>query len=108
MRNLLQDLSTLTTIGKYNLDDLSNKSIAIISNDVLESILDHEEVTCIDVGIGILYIQHIEDCIRYKFVPSKKMEEAVINTCNSKKSVLTAEIDEALGQRIMNTYKDLF
>ena len=40
MKNLIEDISTLTTIGKYNLDELVSKSVAIISHDVFESIKD--------------------------------------------------------------------
>ena len=59
MKNLIEDISTLTTIGKYNLDELVSKSVAIISHDVFESIKDKEKVTVVDVGIGELYITNI-------------------------------------------------
>ena len=108
MKNLIEDISTLTTIGKYNLDELVNKSVAIISHDVFESIKDREKVTIVDVGIGELYITNIEDTIQYKFIPSKKLNSAVEATYKSKQSPLLLEIDAALGRRITNTYKDLF
>ena len=108
MKHLIDDISTLTTIGKYNLEELVTKSIAIISHDVFESIKDKEKFTAIDVGIGELYITNIDDSIQYKFIPSKKLNAAVTDTYKSGKSLLIADIDFALGKRIMNTYKDLF
>lgn len=108
MNSLIDDISTLTTIAKYNLEQLNNKCISIISHDVEESLRDYEEITKIDIGIGFLVIQHKEDTIRYKFIPSKKLDDTIVNTYNNRKSNLVMDIDKALGDRIQNTYKDLF
>ncbi len=51
MRDLIVDLSTLTTIGKYNLDELVLKSIAVIGHDIEESLREHRNVISIDIGI---------------------------------------------------------
>lgn len=107
MRSLLEDISTLTTIGKYNLEELVNKSIVIVSHDVEESIREKENVTSIDIGIGELHISNIDGTVFFKFIPSRKLEEAVKQTYVTRKSALKKEIDAALGKRIMNTYKDL-
>ena len=53
MTDLLQDISTITTIGRYNLDNLTNKSISLISHSVEESLRNHNDITSIDIGIGI-------------------------------------------------------
>jgi hypothetical protein len=108
MQDLIQDLSTLTTIGKYNLDQLVQKSISIISHDVEESLRDFQNVTSIDIGIGTLHIQHVDSTIKYKFIPSKKLDDVVVNTIINRKSDLTIQIDKTLGERINNTYKDMF
>lgn len=108
MKDLIQDLSTITTIGKYNLDELINKSISIVSHDVEESLRDFSDITSIDIGIGTLHIQHREGLLKYKFIPSKKLDDVIANTYKNRKSSLTLEIDKALGERIKNTYKDLF
>lgn len=108
MRNLIEDISTLTTIGKYNLDQLVAKSVAIVSHNVEESLRDRKDITSIDIGLGVLHIQHKENSIKYKFIPSKKLDDAVFNTYKTRESALTLEIDKALGERINNTYKDLF
>ena len=108
MTDLIQDLSILTTIGKYNLENLVSKSISIVSHDVEESLRDFKELTSIDIGLGILHIQHKDNSIRYKFIPSKKLDDCLCDTYRNRKSALTVEIDKALGERINNTYKDLF
>lgn len=108
MQNLIEDLCTLTTIGKYNLDQLVNKSISIISHDVEESLRDFQNITAIDIGIGTLHIYHTEDTIKYKFIPSKKLDDTVVDTVKHRRSNLILDIDKALGERINNTYKDMF
>lgn len=108
MRNLLEDLSILTTVGKYNYEELANKTIAILSHNVEESICDKEELVTTDIGIGQLTIACIEDKIYYKFIPSRKLENSIKDTYRNKQSALKLEIDKTLGKRITNTYKDLF
>lgn len=108
MQHLIEDLCTLTTVGKYNLDQLVDMSISIISHDVEESLRNFEDISAIDIGIGILYIQHVEDTIKYKFVPSKKLDDTVVDTVKHRRSDLTLKIDKTLGERINNTYKDMF
>lgn len=108
MKDLIQDLSILTTIGKYNLDQLTSKSISVISHDVEESLRDSQDITSIDIGLGVLHILHKDNVIKYKFIPSKKLDDTIFNTYKNRESALVVEIDKALGERINNTYKDLF
>lgn len=108
MKDLIQDISILTTIGKYNLDQLVNKSVAIISHDVEESLRDGNNITSIDIGIGELHILHTDGSIKYKFIPSKRLDDVIVDTCVNRQSALDILIDKALGERIQNTYKDLF
>ena len=108
MKNLIEDLSILTTIGKYNLESLTYKSIDIISHDIEESLRDNENYIEIDIGLGTLIISRVEEEIRYKFIPSKRLEKTVIDTYITRKSKVALDVDKALGDRIMKTYKDLF
>jgi hypothetical protein len=87
---------------------MSNISEAVICHSLLESIKDKEEFAEIDTGIGILYIKNTEDGVKYKFVPSEHLSSVVETTVRTKKSPLGLRVDEVLGRRIMNTYKDLF
>ena len=108
MSNLLEDLSVITRVCKYNFDELASKSVAIISHSVEESLRNKENITEVDIGIGTLLIKNEEETLLYKFIPSKKLEESVKTTVTSRKSPLAVMIDETLGRRITNTYKDLF
>lgn len=107
-RNLVSDLSNLTLIKEHTLNKLISKSNFIICHDILDSILTNNELTEIDIGIGTLSIKRENDGIRYRFVPSRKLEEAILFTVENKKSPLTCEIETALVDRIEKTYKELF
>jgi hypothetical protein len=107
MTKLLDDLCCLTTVATYNMTQLRKLSESIIGHAVSEGVLDNEEIVEIDIGIGTLYIK-IEDDIKYKFIPSDKLSSVVKQAVETRTSPLNTEIDETLGKRIMNTYKDLF
>lgn len=108
MTKLVDDLSVLTNVAKYNLESMVTISNSLISHSVFESMNNHEPYTEVDIGIGTLYIKFEDDRIQYKFVPSTKLEHLVKDTVKNNRSNLTLKVEEALGKRIMSTYKDLF
>lgn len=108
MTNLLNDLSVLTTIAPSNLNCMVKLSEAVISHSLVESLKDREEYAEIDIGIGMLYIKVTDEGLKYKFVPSEHLSSVLERSSKTGKSALSLKVDEALGQRIMNTYKDLF
>ncbi len=108
MSNLLTDLHVLTSIPRASFDKLTEKSIWCICSDVEESILKKENITKVDIGIGDLYIKLEDDMIKYKFIPSQQLEEAVKNTVLNGKNVLIDVVETTLAARFVNTYKDIF
>lgn len=108
MHNLMSDLSTLTGIGQYNLEELTNKAVAVISHDIEEALRNKDSIISINIGIGELHITNVEDKVMYKFIPSARLEKAIKDTYRERRSLLSVELDAALGKRIQNTYKDLF
>lgn len=108
MNRLVDDLSVLTNVAKYNLESMVNISNSLISHAVFEAMNNHEPYTEVDIGIGILYIKFEGDLIKYKFVPSTKLEHIVKDTVKNNRSKLTVSVEESLGKRVMSTYKDLF
>lgn len=103
-----ENLSKLTTIPKAALDKLDEKREYIICDEVLNSVLNYEEVTTIDIGIGKLLICLDEDSLGYKFIPSSSLEEALIDVVTKKNNPLIDALEKAISSRIVNTYKDLF
>ena len=106
--DLIQDLSTLTTIPKQTLLKIEKRKETCIAHSVLESIFDGNDTTLFDIGIGSLYIQHKDDEIQYKFIPNLNFEQLLVNTIKTKESPLVTELDESLFNKITQAYKDLF
>ena len=107
MTKIIEDLATLTTISQNALVNLNEKTHACICHSVCESMLEGKPLTEIDLGIGVLYIKCEEDQIKYKFIPSKKLEENVAFTVKHKTSPILFEVESALKDRIESTYKNL-
>ena len=108
MKDLLDDLSILTCVNKKDFDRLNSMALTSISHYIEESIRDREKELVIDVGLGQLKISNIEDSIHYRFIPSDSLQAVVRETYDTKKSKLKIKIEQALGSRLTNTYKDLF
>lgn len=106
-KNLIKDLSKLTTIPIDSLCLLSNKAIWCICDEVEDTILNGETITTIDIGIGNILIKNEEDEVKYKFIPSKELENNIIDTTINKKNPLKIIIEKTLINKILNTYKDV-
>lgn len=107
MRDVVQNLSTLTTISKDTLNQLIDKSMMCMFDAILESCMSNKEATELDIGIGILTILYSNNEIRYKFRPSAKFEEGVIRTIVRHDNTLDKTVDKELKERLVHTYKDL-
>lgn len=108
MTDLLKDLSILTNVSHTNLTFLNIHAINTITHTVLESVLDNNDITEIDIGIGILKILHKNNEIKYKFIPNETLNNKVVHTITYKESPLCKKVDAVLGDRINKAYKDLF
>lgn len=105
--NLIEDLSKLTTIPKNSLAKLSDIARDIVASDVRFTVLgSKDDVSAIDIGIGTLYIGTTNN-IEYKFVPSQAFESLIKEVVVNKVDPIVNRVDEALVNRILNTYKDL-
>lgn len=105
--NMVKDLSALTGVTVTSLNDIMNRAEMCISHDVFETILSGDELTTIDIGFGTLTIKVCEDCIKYKFEPSRNLEQTILEACNSGTSPLLQRASDALSERIQHTYKEL-
>lgn len=108
MSNLNEKLSILTTIPEKSLSKLTEKSYYVVSDIILEDIMNDKDVSEIDIGIGTIIIQHSGDSIKYKFIPSKNLDITVKSTIINKKNTLEYILEQTLKDKVTNTYKDLF
>lgn len=107
MNNIINDLSTLTTIPIDSLNRLVNLTSVCICDAVEESKLNSEEVCEINLGVGNLYILISGDTTKYKFIPNKELETNVNTTICKGASPMSKFVESTLIDKITNTYKDM-
>lgn len=107
MNNLIEDISKLTTIPVNVLEKLNTKAIWCICDSFQESVLNNEDITTINIGIGTLIISETDETIKYKFIPNQTLEDAVIQTSLNKKSPLELTLEKTLANKVVKTYKDI-
>lgn len=108
MTDIVSDMSNLTTLPVSLLQQLSDKVEFIVLHSVYESVLSHENITEVDIGIGRLNILQEEGCIKYKFIPSKTFEQKIVKTVKDRESPLTTTVEDTLQKKILDVYKELF
>lgn len=107
MISLLSDISALTGIPKLTLDKICEKGKLAIADSAVEQVMNKNPQTIIDIGIGTLYIK-VEGCeIKYKFIPTKDLDNMICSAITSKSSPLVRKLDSTLNDRITSTYKEL-
>lgn len=105
--NLIEDISQISTINEIYLSKLIDMSVWDISNCTEESILKNTPLTEINIGIGTLLILIEDNNIKYKFIPSKKLDKAIKDTVLDRKNPLILKLEKSLIEKISNIYKDL-
>lgn len=106
MYNLVDDLAVLTTIPAGSINKLVEKAALCICNDLEESLLNNEDLTSIDMGLGTLQIMFSNNELKFRFIPNRKLEAAARDTVLNKKNPLVDKVEQTLAQRITNAYKN--
>lgn len=104
---LYKDISFLLGFEEKQTSYINNLIKDTICEDVYESLLNKENITEIDLGFGTLYIQVIEEEIKYKFVPNIEITEDINKVIKNKEYKFKSKINKALTDRITKTYKEL-
>lgn len=107
MINIINDISTLTTIPEKTLNKLSKKAMFCICEAITEDMLSDNDITEAFIGIGTLYIKHSDNMIKYHFEPTDAFSKAVIQTTTSKINPLDSMLSDALHKKFNEVYKDL-
>ena len=104
---LKTQLSTLTLVQESFFDKVIELSEKCICDDVLESLLEHDNLTEVDLGIGTLKILYEEGELKFRFIPSAKLREGLVTTIKEKRSPIEVLVDDTLKEKLVNVYKDL-
>jgi len=99
------NLSSLTNVPKTVVSSLFEKESLCIAHGVSE--MEEGDVLTADIGIGMLYIGKTDEGIKYRFIPSKFLEDSVKKSFDGI-DLLSKKLEECISSRIMSTYKNLF
>lgn len=104
---IIKDLNSLTSIPEKILEKLSDNILFLILQNLEETLIKKENVCEINLNLGILIISIEEEELKFKFIPSKKLEKEILKTLelneNSMNQILTNNMINALEK----TYKEL-
>lgn len=103
----MSDVSKLSNIPLATLFRIQDLEKILIAQYISESILIGQETTEIDTGLGKLLIRVSDSEIKYKFIPSKMLDQQLVNTVNSKTSPLIDKLENSVQEKIMRTYKEM-
>jgi hypothetical protein len=107
MKNIIEDVNKLTDVSENTLKKfipIINYSIAHI---VHENHISKKDIAVIDLEIGELHIKFDSEGVRYRFVPSKELEQLVNKTIVSKQSPIITKLEGNLQTKIDRAYKEL-
>lgn len=105
--SLSQDLSNLTRIPPSLMEKLIQDCIYILSYDVAEMLKENEDTGVVDIGFGTITFLIEEDTLKYKFIPSPRLEKSILQTLDEGISLLDKKVESKLSRKILAAYKDL-
>lgn len=107
MNNVVNELSTITTIPEKTLNKVLQKTLYCICEDVYEDTIAEKEITELDVGLGVLYFKYVEGELKCKFVPSENLKNAVLDVYKHKLNLMDDTLNNSLVKKFTEVYKDL-
>lgn len=105
--NLIDDVSTLTTIKKSQLNRLCKIVELLVADDMIESIRAGEQVLSIDIGVGQLALLVDNTGVTYKFTPSKQLESKIHDVLLGKEEPLEKELEVLVCKKMITASKNL-
>ena len=108
MTELKKDINILTNIPEKALKKVSDLSMDAISTAVFEDFLGSEDITEVDIGIGILRIKHenVND-IRYQFTPNPMLSKEIEYALKNNEAPLHAKLNNSLRAKFLEVYKEI-
>lgn len=107
MNKIIDDIANLTSLPKNMSKEIVPIMESAVAHRVFESVLSGNTVTEINLGVGMLYIKNEGSSVKYRFVPSKKMEEEVAKVLVTKTSPIERKLEQSLLTKLENAYKGL-
>ena len=105
--SLINDLNNLTNIPEKILEKLSDNVMFSILQSLQEMLIKKETLCEVDMSIGNLLISLEDDNIKFKFIPSKKLEKEIIKTIESGENSMKELLTKNMVATLEKTYKEL-
>lgn len=107
MIDVIDDVSKLSSIP----DKALNKLVILAMFSILEGLQEmaiQGQPSCeFDIGLGILILNTENNLIKFKFKPSAKLSENIINTLRNKENSLMVDFENSFVKKIESLYKEL-
>lgn len=93
-QNMVNDVSSLIKVSNKVLNALVEKVNLCIGSAIHDALVNHQESTQVNIGIGLLSID-LKD-MQVKFIPSKDLKATVKRSIEERVDPLEFELEQAL------------
>ena len=104
--NIINNLSTITTIPTKLLTKLTEKEILCIGSAISDAIKNEEEVVVLNIGFGTLSIELQTGLC--KFLPSNELKTTIKKCINNKIDPLEQNLEQAIIDKLLRIYDEGF
>ena len=106
--SLVEDVSKLTTIPQKALSSLLEKFNYCIVDTIKEDKLAGKDISNIVIDkLGTISISYKDNQLKYRFVPSEELNDAIIKLLKEGLNSLEANLENSLINKITYLYKNL-
>ena len=104
---IIKDLNSLTSIPEKILEKLSDNILFLILQNLEETLTKKENICEINLNLGTLIISIEEEELKFKFIPSKKLEKEILKTLELNENSMTQILTNNMVNALEKTYKEL-
>lgn len=104
--NIINNLSTLTTVPTKILTKLTEKEILCIGSAVSDAIKNEEDAVVLNIGFGTLSIELKTGLC--KFLPSNELKNTIKKCINNKIDPLEENLEQAIIDKLLKIYEEGF
>ena len=104
--NILNDLSSATKIPNKVLAAVTSKEILCIGSAISDAVTAKEEAIVLNIGLGNLSINLLT--MESKFIPSAELKSTIKKCINNKIDPLEKELEQAVIDKLLKTYEEVF
>lgn len=104
---IIKDLADLTSVSEKIFEKLSNNIMFLILQNLEETINKNEKICEFDLNLGKLLISLEDDELKFKFIPSKKLEKEIIKTIEEGQNSMEKILISNMISTLEKTYKEL-